>query len=121
MHKIDYAIKGANQLNQFFKSLIIVVLTILSIQSAIAADLEAGEQVFSANCSACHAGGNNAIMQDKTLKKDALETNNMNNINAITMQVKNGKNAMPAFGGRLADEDIDNVSNYVLNQSEQGW
>lgn len=92
-----------------------------SIQSVNAADLEAGAQVFSANCSACHAGGNNAIMQDKTLKKDALETNNMNTINAITMQVKNGKNAMPAFGGRLADEDIDNVANYVLNQSEQGW
>lgn len=86
-----------------------------------AADLAAGEQVFSANCSACHAGGNNAIMPEKTLKKDALEENGMNSITAITTQVKNGKNAMPAFGGRLTDEDIDNVANYVLSQSEQGW
>lgn len=86
-----------------------------------AADLAAGEQVFSANCTACHAGGNNAIMPQKTLKKDALEENEMNSVAAITMQVKNGKNAMPAFGGRLSDEDIDNVANYVLNQSEQGW
>ena len=86
-----------------------------------ASDLIAGEQIFSANCSACHAGGNNAIIPDKTLKKDALEENGMNSIAAITTQVKNGKNAMPAFGGRLADEDIDNVANYVLNQSEQGW
>lgn len=88
---------------------------------ANAADLAAGEQVFSANCSACHSGGNNAIMPDKTLKQDALEENGMNSIQAITTQVKNGKNAMPAFGGRLADEDIDNVANYVLNKSEQGW
>ena len=92
-----------------------------STQVLYAADLAAGEQVFSANCAACHAGGNNAIMPEKTLKKDALEENGMNSVTAITTQVKNGKNAMPAFGGRLTDEDIDNVANYVLNQSEQGW
>lgn len=86
-----------------------------------AADLEAGEQIFSANCSACHAGGINAIMPDKTLKKEILEQNEMNSVAAIINQVKNGKNAMPAFGGKLADDDIDNVASYVLSQSEQGW
>ena len=91
------------------------------VSQVYAADLEAGEQVFSANCSACHAGGNNAIMPEKTLKKDALEANGMNSVKAITTQVTNGKNAMPAFGGRLAEEDIDNVANYVLSQSEKGW
>nr|YP_010199315.1 cytochrome c553 [Gracilariopsis tenuifrons]AXF36142.1 cytochrome c553 [Gracilariopsis tenuifrons]UAD89173.1 cytochrome c553 [Gracilariopsis tenuifrons] len=92
-----------------------------NVNSTIAADLQAGEVIFSANCSACHANGNNAIMPDKTLKKDALEINNMDSIAAITNQVKNGKNAMPAFGGRLADEDIENVANYVLSQSQNGW
>nr|AYR05959.1 cytochrome c553 [Lithothamnion sp.] len=84
-------------------------------------DLGAGEQIFSSNCSACHAGGNNAIMPEKTLKKGALEENSMNDLVAITTQVKNGKNAMPAFGGKLADDEINNVANYVLTQSEQGW
>ena len=92
-----------------------------TVQVVSAFDLASGEQIFSANCSACHAGGNNAIMPEKTLKQDALEENGMNSIAAITTQVKNGKNAMPAFGGRLTDEDIDNVAHYVLNQSEQGW
>ena len=92
-----------------------------TIKVVYAADLAAGEQVFSANCTACHAGGNNAIMPEKTLKKDALEENGMNSVVAIMTQVKNGKNAMPAFGGRLTDEDIDNVASYVLNQSERGW
>nr|QOS04492.1 cytochrome c553 [Sarcopeltis skottsbergii] len=106
--------------------LISTILLIFSIiftdtQSMLAADLEAGEQIFTANCAACHAGGNNAIMPEKTLKDDILAENGMNSISAITNQVKNGKNSMPAFGGRLADEDIDNVANYVLNQSEQGW
>ena len=96
-------------------------MLIYTVQSVSAFDLASGEQIFSANCSACHAGGNNAIMPEKTLKQDALEENGMNSIAAITTQVKNGKNAMPAFGGRLTDEDIDNVAHYVLNQSEQGW
>lgn len=91
------------------------------VHSVLAADLAAGEQVFSANCSACHAGGNNAIMPEKTLKKEALEQNGMNSVGAITTQVTEGKNAMPSFGGRLAEEDIDNVANYVLSQSENGW
>jgi len=79
---------------------LILMLFVLSalfantVHSVYAADLAAGEQVFSANCSACHAGGNNAIMPEKTLKKDALEENSM---------------------------DIDNVANYVLSQSEKGW
>nr|YP_009370345.1 cytochrome c6 [Bulboplastis apyrenoidosa]ARO90834.1 cytochrome c6 [Bulboplastis apyrenoidosa] len=104
------------------KSCILFVLTILaSINIAMAADVEHGAQIFTANCSACHAGGNNAIMPEKTLKKDALETNSMNNISAIKTQVTNGKNAMPAFGGRLTDTDIEDVANYVLGQSEQGW
>ena len=99
----------------------ITIILFYIVQAASAFDLASGEQIFSANCSACHAGGNNAIMPEKTLKQDALEEYGMNSIDAITTQVKNGKNAMPAFGGRLTDEDIDNVAHYVLNQSEKGW
>ena len=108
-------------MRRLFIVLVVSSLTLTIIQDTFAANLEAGEQVFTANCSACHPGGTNAIMPDKTLKRDKLEENSMYSISAITNQVKNGKNAMPAFGGRLADEDIDNVANYVLNQSEQGW
>ena len=95
---------------------------ILSLASQVlAADIENGERIFTANCTACHAGGNNVIMPEKTLKKDVLEANGMNDANAITYQVTNGKNAMPAFGGRLSDSDIEDVANYVLSQSEKGW
>jgi cytochrome c6 len=97
-------------------------LTFLTFQQlTFAADIENGEKIFTANCSACHAGGNNVIMPEKTLKKDALESNGMKSVDAITYQVTNGKNAMPAFGGRLGDNDIEDVANYVLQQSEKGW
>jgi cytochrome c6 len=102
--------------------LIFSFLIIFTLQKVIcAADVENGEKIFTANCSACHAGGNNVIMPEKTLKKDALETYGMKSVDAITYQVTNGKNAMPAFGGRLSDTDIEDVANYVLQQTEKGW
>ena len=107
-------------MRQLFICLLISSLTLIP-SKTLAVDLEAGKQIFTANCSACHVGGNNVLMPEKTLKNDALEDNDMKSVLAITYQVKNGKNAMPAFGGRLADEDIENVANYVLNQAENGW
>nr|YP_009313423.1 Cytochrome c553 [Galaxaura rugosa]SCW21677.1 Cytochrome c553 [Galaxaura rugosa] len=100
---------------------LISILNINIIKEAFAADIEAGEAIFNANCSACHIGGSNLIINDKTLKKDALETYGMNSVDAITTQVANGNGAMPAFGGRLNPEDIENVASYVLSQSEKGW
>jgi len=94
---------------------------VLNISTTFAADLEAGEKIFSSNCTACHIGGNNLIMPAKTLKIDDLSEYKMDSIEAITNQVMNGKNAMPSFQGRLSSEDINNVANYVLNQSKNGW
>jgi cytochrome c6 len=88
---------------------------------AYAGDAAGGAKIFSANCAACHAGGNNVIMANKTLKKEALAQYGMNSIAAITTQVTKGKNAMPAFGGRLSAAQIEDVATYVLEQSEKGW
>ena len=87
--------------------------------AAFAADLDAGAQVFAGNCAACHAGGNNVIQNEKTLKKEALEAYLTGGLKeaSIVYQVTNGKNAMPAFGGRLAEDEIQNVAAYVFDQS----
>ena len=37
---------------------------------ALAGDAASGAKVFSANCAACHAGGNNVVNAQKTLKKE---------------------------------------------------
>ena len=88
---------------------------------AIAGDAASGAKIFSANCAACHAGGNNVVNGAKTLKKDALDKYEMNSLEAITYQINNGKNAMPAFKDRLTDAQIDDVATYVLSQAEKGW
>lgn len=40
---------------------------------AFAGDAEAGEKIFTANCAACHAGGQNSVVPDHTLEKAAIE------------------------------------------------
>lgn len=89
---------------------------------AIAGDISSGEQVFSGNCAACHAGGNNVIQNEKTLRKEALEAYLEGGFkeSSIIYQVTNGKNAMPAFGGRLDDSEIQDVAAYVFDQATGG-
>ena len=105
-------------------STLLVFLTALmfaGVNPVLAGDAASGGQIFSANCAACHAGGRNVISAAKTLQKDALEKYEMNSMEAIVYQVNNGKNAMPAFQGRLSDAQIDDVATYVLSQAENGW
>ena len=80
-------------------------------------NLEEGKEIFVTNCIACHKGGENLIIPEKNLKKSTLEANGMYSLHAIVYQVMNGKNGMPAFGGRLREEEIENVGFYVLKQS----
>lgn len=108
------------------KLLSVVLLAIAAVtfffgSPALAGDAAKGAKVFNAVCAACHMGGGNVVMANKTLKKDALAKYEMNSLEKITYQVTNGKNAMPAFKGRLTDEEIQNVATYVLEQSEKGW
>jgi cytochrome c6 len=100
----------------------VAIFTFAFNRPALAAgDAAAGAKIFSANCAACHAGGKNAVNPAKTLFKADLEKYGMNSADAIIAQVTKGKNAMPAFKGRLNPQQIENVAAYVLDKSEKGW
>lgn len=101
--------------------LVSAVFTLLLGRPALAVEPANGAKIFSANCAACHIGGGNIIIAHKTLKKQALEKYDMASMEAIVNQVLNGKNAMPAFRGRLTDQQIENVAAYVLEKAEKGW
>ncbi|WP_299492168.1 cytochrome c6 PetJ [Acaryochloris sp. IP29b_bin.137] len=107
------------------KKLLSIALTALAVLAfaisspVLAADAGAGAGVFNANCAACHAGGNNVVQADKTLKSDALAANGMDSAEAIINQVTNGKGGMPAFGASLSAADIENVAAYVLAQADK--
>ncbi len=88
---------------------------------AQAADLTSGAKIFNANCVACHVRGGNVVIVSKTLKKEALEKYGMYSLEAIKNQVTKGKNAMPAFVGRLSPSQIEDVASYVMMQAQKGW
>jgi cytochrome c6 len=75
---------------------------------------KSGEKLFSLYCMACHAGGNNLIIPEKNLKKETLENLGINNSDSLIYQIRNGKNGMPAFGGRLKEKEIEAITWFLL-------
>lgn len=104
---------------------IILLATLVSIlgfgHPVWAANTVNGEKIFNANCAACHIGGGNLVMRNKTLKLETLKKYNMNSLDAIMHQIEYGKNSMPAFGARFNQQQIEDVATYVLEQAEKGW
>ena len=76
-----------------------------------------GRKIFENNCAACHSGGVNVIAEEKTLEKAAIEEYLEGGFTekAIINQVRNGKNAMPAWSTRLSEDEIKNVAAYVYS------
>jgi cytochrome c6 len=93
----------------------------VAIQRVDGISLEMGGELFKNNCIVCHLGGNNIIIPEKNLKRDSLNENGMNTVNAISYQILNGKNGMPAFSGRLKENEIEAIANYVLDQSSKNF
>eukprot|EP00441_Pelagodinium_beii_P035864 CAMPEP_0197626970 /NCGR_PEP_ID=MMETSP1338-20131121/5719_1 /TAXON_ID=43686 ORGANISM="Pelagodinium beii, Strain RCC1491" /NCGR_SAMPLE_ID=MMETSP1338 /ASSEMBLY_ACC=CAM_ASM_000754 /LENGTH=158 /DNA_ID=CAMNT_0043197573 /DNA_START=58 /DNA_END=534 /DNA_ORIENTATION=- len=96
-----------------------LLAAVMSARPVMAADLENGAAIFSGNCAACHAGGNNTIAAEKKLKKEALVTYGKYEVSAIIKQVTNGYGAMPAFGEKLGPDDIEDVANWVFDKADK--
>ena len=112
-------------MRRLFSLVALCLALVLGAAPSFAADIAHGGQIFSANCAACHMGGGNVVNAERTLKKDALEAYLANYSSgpeaAVSYQVTNGKNAMPAFGGKLSDADIADVAAYVIDMADKGW
>jgi cytochrome c6 len=83
--------------------------------------VERGEVLFEKHCSQCHQNGTTILFPEKNLKKENLERNGLDSIEAIRYQLKNGKNGMPAFGGKLKDEEIRQIASYILQKEEKNF
>jgi len=101
--------------------LVLISFSLFPFQEVKATSFEKGEKIFLNNCAVCHTGGNNIIIPEKNLKKETLEANGMTTKSAIAYQVLNGKNGMPAFGGRLKENEIEAVAIYVLEESSKDF
>lgn len=77
--------------------------------------------LFTNNCAGCHVKGGNIVRRGKNLKAKALQKYGMDSVEAISQLVASGKNAMPAYKDRLTEQEIFDVSAYVLEQANKGW
>ena len=100
---------------------IFLLFNFFQIQPSWSFNLETGKKLFNENCIACHNQGINVIIPEKNLQKLILERNGMYRMDAIIYQVLNGKNGMPAFGGRLKETEIEEIANYVLLAAEKNF
>lgn len=77
--------------------------------------------LFTNNCAGCHLNGGNIVRRGKNLREKALKKYGMDSVETISQLVTNGKNAMPAYKDRLTEQQILDVSAYVLEQAQKGW
>ncbi|WP_069791086.1 c-type cytochrome [Cyanobacterium sp. IPPAS B-1200] len=78
-------------------------------------------KLFEINCAGCHLNGGNIIRRGKNLKLKALQKNGYDTTESIATIITNGKNNMSAYGDRLSNQQINDLSNYVLNQAKNNW
>lgn len=75
-----------------------------------AADVTAGQTVYSSNCAGCHgADGTGVAGLGRPLIGIATQGDRSAHIDAIT----NGKGSMPAFGERLSVDEVGQAASYV--------
>jgi cytochrome c6 len=100
---------------------ILIALIVIFNFPALAESTDKGAKIFSVHCAGCHVNGGNIIRRNKTLKKKALQRNQMDSSSAIANIVANGKNNMSAYSDRLTQQEIEAVAAYVLEQAEKNW
>jgi cytochrome c6 len=93
-----------------------IVLTTAAPALAADADLKNGVTLFTANCAACHAGGQNFMQTKKTLHKAALEQYQSLDQAQLQKFVQTG---MPhkLLPLKFSDQDYTDVTSYVLDQA----
>jgi len=83
--------------------------------------MDNGAKVFEANCSGCHINGKNIVRRGKNLRLKALHKYKVDNQDAIASLVTNGKGIMSAYGDKLSQQEIADVSGYILQRAEANW
>jgi cytochrome c6 len=96
-------------------------LSISPIRAETNINLNNGAKIFAANCAGCHANGGNIVRRGKNLKLKALHKYKVDNEEAIANIVTNGKGIMSAYGDKLSQQEIADVSAYVLQKAAINW
>jgi len=89
--------------------------------------------LFENTCAGCHAGGGNVVRRDATLAYDDLQKFNVTSPEQLFELIYNGRGSMPGYGEkcspklactfakRLSDDEINELSLFVLDRAKNGW
>src|ERR1700742_3157360 len=91
-----------------------VLSPIATVSAQDAAKIEAGENVFNTNCAVCH--GDQLESTGQTFDLRRLKENERARFDN---SVRNGKNQMPPWKGKLTDEEIDQLWHYIRANAYQ--
>lgn len=88
-------------------SAIFGLMLLLTSGTSYAADINKGRQLFGANCAICHGQSGRSVMPGAPNfdRGEGLMRPDF----TLLATIRNGKNAMPAYQGLLADRDILDV------------
>lgn len=96
-------------MKNFFLSLLVLVVLSCNEKQPEAAGSINPKELYTTRCAACHGlDGKLTIGGSKPLHTSSLSAAD------IVQQIKKGKGSMPPFEGRLSEEEINALSQFVL-------
>ncbi len=84
-------------------------------EQAETADVQAGENVFRAHCAMCHGGDASGMMGMHPSLRGAVERLSREGVEVAIRQGRRTQPPMPAWEGRLSDEEIDDLVAYIAS------
>ncbi len=92
-----------------------IAISMLALGTIACSEKPTGEQLFQQHCSECHAGGENKINPEKTLKSDHLKGHGVTTPGAIVSIMRNPGPGMKKFDENIVpDKDARKIAEYIL-------
>ncbi|MEZ4600968.1 MAG: c-type cytochrome [Syntrophotaleaceae bacterium] len=99
----------------FLMCLLIALLTGGSFVWAEQATDKSGKALFAQHCALCHPNGGNIINPAKTLDKETLAANGIDDVDGIIDTLRNPGPGMTPFGPELIpDGEARKIADYIL-------
>ncbi len=86
--------------------------------AAAGGDVQAGREVFEANCAMCHGADAAGMMGMHPSLRGAVERLTREGVEVTIRNGRDTRPPMPAFGARLTDAQIDDVVDYIASLPE---
>ncbi len=90
------------------KILLSIALLFSIVLTSYASEMSEAQQIFKKKCSLCHA-------VDRKKLGPAVKTMSQEK-SVLSQVITQGKNAMPAFEGKLSSDEIKSMVDYLLSQ-----